>query len=360
MPRARALSPPDVPFEPELIEGIPAPKIQRLLFGHGDIERSFLDAYRSGRMHHAWLLTGRRGIGKATFAFRAAKFLLANGDPSLPAVQSAETLELSDDNPTERKVLSGGHGQLLHMTRDWDFDRKRFKQDLTVDVIRKTTRFFGSTASEGGWRIAIVDAADDMNASSANALLKILEEPPQRSIFFVLAHVPGRLLPTIRSRCRVLPFRPLSEADLRLAISSLTQDFVDDDRLAVAIDLASGSVRQVLDLLLGSGLSVVERVDTQFNAKTQQPLAIHALADQMGRGTGDEVFAVFCLRLRALLQQTARDLARSQETAHLAVRYADAVQKIDAEINTTEAYNLDRRQLVLSVFRTLAALKGKA
>lgn len=210
--------------EADAIAGVPLPRAQTRLIGHGHAEAEILDAYRSARMHHAWILAGPKGIGKATLAFRFARFALAHPDARSADVRAATSLAISDDHPDARKVAGGAHPGLLHLKRPYDPKRKgkdKIKQDLTVDEIRRTVPFFGSTGSEGSWRICIVDAADDMNANAANALLKILEEPPRNSLFLVIAHSPGRLLPTIRSRCRTLRLHELSERQVGEGLSML-------------------------------------------------------------------------------------------------------------------------------------------
>ena len=200
------------------IEGWPAPEEQPAWFGDPAPEQKLLDAFRSGRMHHAWLIGGPKGIGKATLAYRFARFVLAHPDPKSDAVAAARDLAVAEANPAFRKVASRAHPNLLVLERPYDEQGKRFKTKVAVDEIRKTVSFFGSTGGEDNWRIAIVDPADDMNDSSANALLKILEEPPARSLFLIVAHAPGRSLATIRSRCRRLDVPPLSADAIRMAI----------------------------------------------------------------------------------------------------------------------------------------------
>ena len=153
----------------------PAPEEQPAWFGSTDAEAALLEGYRSGRMHHAWLLGGPKGIGKATLAFRLARFVLAHPDPASAEVATATDLSVAPDSPAFRKVANRAHPNLLVLERPYDEQNKRFKTELTVPEIRKTVSFFGSTSGEDGWRIAVVDPADDMNPSSANALLKVLE-----------------------------------------------------------------------------------------------------------------------------------------------------------------------------------------
>ena len=183
------------------------------LFGHREAEMALLNAYRSGRIPHAWLIGGPQGIGKATLAYRMARFVLANSKPMTSSVQRAETLALDPNDPVARQITAGAHGGLLVLERGLN-DRGVMRTVITVDETRETISFFGSTAAVDGWRVCIVDTVDELNPNAANALLKILEEPPQRSLFFLVSHSPARALPTILSRCRKLPLRPLVTDDV--------------------------------------------------------------------------------------------------------------------------------------------------
>ncbi|MET0259003.1 MAG: AAA family ATPase, partial [Methylobacterium sp.] len=170
------------------------------------VEWAELDgAFRSGRMHHAWLLQGPRGIGKASTAFAFARRVLG----AQPLAETGDSA-FEEADPTVRQIAQGSHPNLLHLDRPPVDRGEGFRTQITVDEIRRLNQFFRATAG-GGWRVAIVDPADDLNRSAANALLKTLEEPPERSIFLIVNHMPGRLLPTIRSRCRVLRFAPLAD-----------------------------------------------------------------------------------------------------------------------------------------------------
>ena len=161
------------------------------LFGHREAETALLNAYRSGRIPHAWLIGGPQGIGKATLAYRMARFVLANSNPMAPSVQRAETLALDPGDPIARQITAGSHGGLLVLERGLN-DRGVMRTVITVDETRETISFFGSTAAVDGWRVCIVDTVDELNPNAANALLKILEEPPQQSLFLLVSHAPAR------------------------------------------------------------------------------------------------------------------------------------------------------------------------
>ncbi len=183
------------------------PRETTALFGHREAETALLNAYRSGRIPHAWLIGGAAGIGKATLAYRMARFVLAYRNPLASDVQRAETLGVDPCDPVARHVAAGAHGGLLTLERTLN-DKGVMRTVITVDETRETISFFGSTAAVEGWRVCIVDTVDELNPNAANALLKILEEPPQQSLFLLVSHAPARVLPTILSRCRKLPLRP--------------------------------------------------------------------------------------------------------------------------------------------------------
>ena len=159
-----------------------APRGTAVLYGHGEAERALLDAYRGGRLPHAWLISGPAGIGKATLAYRMARFVLAHPDPRAPQVTGAQSLAIDADHPVARRIAAQAQGDLLVLERTINEKTGKLRQDIQVDDVRRTVGFFGSTAGEGGWRVAIVDSVDELNPDGANALLKMLEEPPRRAL----------------------------------------------------------------------------------------------------------------------------------------------------------------------------------
>src|SRR5258706_1927538 len=187
------------------------PRETSILAGHREAEAALLNAYRSGRIPHAWLIGGPSGIGKATLAYRMARFVLANPDPKAPAVRNATSLTLPDADRTVRRIAAQGHPDLLVLERVVNEKTGKLYTVIRVDDVRRTVPFFGSTAGEGGGRVSIVDTADELQyPQAANALPKIPEEPPRNALLLLISHAPARLLPTIRSRCRRLSLRPLS------------------------------------------------------------------------------------------------------------------------------------------------------
>lgn len=350
---ARAPEIKDTP-EVDALPGLPLPRERGLLVGHQETERQLLDAYRSERLHHAWILGGPKGIGKATLAFRFARFAIANPDRFGTAVAAAQDLSLPEEHPVFRQVASGANPNILHLRRPWDEKSKRFKTELPVDEIRKTVSFFGTTASSSAWRVCIVDAADDMNISSANALLKILEEPPAQCLFLVLSHAPGRLLPTIRSRCRRIDMQPLGNDEIVDGLRDLSPDDLPDaNGLSDLVGFADGSLRSALTLLSGDGLAINKGfISLAEKAPEVDVIALHGLGDLVAaRGQSDN-WESFLHIARQWLHRRMR--ADATSAPGRLVSWADLWEKMNRAAADTDALNLDRKQVVLDVLRNLS------
>jgi len=264
-------------------EAYPHPRKNAAIIGHADAEASLLSAWHSGRMPHAWLITGTPGLGKATLAYRLARFVLKQGadaeaagpgsglfgDAEPTATDGDKTsLAIREDAPIFRRVAQASHSDLLSIERLYDDKRKKLKTDISVDSIRNVGHFLALTPGEGTWRVVIVDTADDMNANAANALLKVLEEPPSNSLIVLTSSMPGRLLPTLRSRCRRLDLKPVADSDLVTALDQMAPDASPDERSA-AIALAAGSPGKALELLEAGGLQVFNDLMAALGAIAQ-------------------------------------------------------------------------------------------
>jgi DNA polymerase-3 subunit delta' len=327
------------------------PRETARLFGHGEAERTLLDAYKSGRVPHAWLIGGPPGIGKATLAYRLARFVLAHPDPQAPAVQNATSLAVAADHPVARRIAAQAHGDLLVLERVINEKTGKLFTEIRVEDVRRSVPFFGSTAGEGGWRVAIVDSVDELNAAGANTLLKVLEEPPARALLLLVNNAPGRELPTIRSRCRRLLLRPLSAADVAQAVAAATGRGADDAEVREAAAAADGSVARALGLLDGPALALRERVLALFaQLPDPDPRALHALGDALG-GSEPATLAAFMDLVNGWL--SSRLAAGSRPTARLAST-AEVWEKVNRAAREVEAYNLERKPLVFAVFGLLA------
>ena len=329
----------------------PHPRETTAFFGHAAAEGALLDAYRGGRIPHAWLIGGPPGIGKATLAYRMARFVLAHAEPSAPAVQAARSLASDPEHPTARRIAARAHGSLLVLERT-EGESGALRTVITVDEVRRTIGFFGRTAGEGGWRVCIVDSADELQyPQGSNALLKILEEPPLRALLLLVSHAPGRLLPTIRSRCRHLAMRPLAPEDIARAAAAVLKRPADDDEVAEAAAAADGSVGRAVQLLSGDALKVRERVTELLAAlPSVDALALHALGDTLGRGD-PQAFAAFVDTVRDWL--SGRLGRGAGEPARLA-QVAEVWEKLNGAAREVEIFNLDRKPMVFAVFGLLA------
>src|SRR4051794_33051860 len=328
------------------------PRETQLLQGHRDAELTLLNAYRSGRIPHAWLIGGAQGIGKATLAYRMARFVLAHRDPGAARVQAASSLELDPADPVSRHVAGGAHGGLLVLERTLN-DKGVMRTVITVDETRETISFFGSTAAVEGWRVCIVDTVDELNPNAANALLKILEEPPKQSLFLLVSHAPARALPTILSRCRKLPLRPLSTEDVIRAAAGACDRPIDDPALAEAASASEGSVARALTLLGGDALKLQQRTAALLATLPKvDPRELHALGDALG--TSDRVaLAAFVDGIDRWIGEKLRTDDANANLPRLA-RLAEVWEKIVRAARDTESYNLERKPLVFSVFGMLA------
>jgi len=336
--------------EPQI--AVPHPRETTALFGHREAEAALLNAYRSGRIPHAWLIGGAAGIGKATLAYRMARFVLAHRDPLGAEVQRAETLFVDPSDPVARHVAAGAHGGLLTLERTLN-EKGVLRTVITVDETRETISFFGSTAAVEGWRVCIVDTVDELNPNAANALLKVLEEPPRQSLFLLVSHAPARVLPTILSRCRKLPLRPLSTDDVIRATAHAANLAPDDPALTEAAAAAEGSVARALTLLGGDALKLQQRtVALLASLPRVDPRELHALGDSLG--LSDRVaLAAFIDGVDRWIGERLRADDPNANLPRLA-RLAEVWEKINRAARDTADYNLERKPLVFSVFGMLA------
>jgi DNA polymerase-3 subunit delta' len=330
-----------------------APRETAVLFGHEAAEQALLDAYKSGRIAHAWLIGGPPGIGKATLAFRFARFVLAHPDPAAPEVQQAVSLAVDPGHAVARRIAAQAQGDVRVLERVVNEQTGKLYTNIRVDDVRRLLSFFSGTAAEGGWRIAIVDSIDDLAREGANALLKVLEEPPARTLLLLVSHSPGRELPTIRSRCRRLLLRPLAEADVVRAVAETTGRGADDPELAQAAAASDGSVSRALALLDGPALALRQRVvEAIGQLPNPDPRALHALADALG-GTDPATLAAFMDLVNGWLSER---LGRGEGDASRLARIAEAWDKVNRHAREVDAFNLERKPFVFSVFAELAAV----
>ncbi|MFN3937997.1 MAG: DNA polymerase III subunit delta' [Gemmobacter sp.] len=363
----------DAAPEPDRVEGAPHPRETGRLFGQPAAEAAFLAAFNAGRLHHGWLLTGPRGVGKATFAWRAARFLLATpeADGGLFAPRPPATLDVDAHHPVSRRMVALAEGRHFLMRRGTEERTGRLLTAISVDEVRRLKAFLQLSAPDGGRRTVIVDAAEDMTDAAANAILKLLEEPPPKVTLFLVSHRPARLPPTIRSRCREIRLPPLAPADLALALDQAGVAAADPTALA---ELAAGSVGEAVRLETAGGVERYREIVALFD---RMPGLDRAAAIAMADGlSGREAEARFDLAMRLieiLLARAARTgavgapppeaapgeaalLARLAPDPPAGRAWAEAAQTALARCRAGRAVNLDAPALLLDMLLRLDAL----
>lgn len=330
------------------MSGFGEPRANPSLLGHAAAEAALLEAAKVGRLHHAWLLAGPEGIGKATLAYRFARRLFAGIGPA------TGSLAIDPGSPVARRVAAGTHADLLSVEREWDDKRKRLKRDIAAEAARAIPPFLHLTAAEGGWRVVIVDGAENLNTHSANALLKVLEEPPPRAVLMLICAAPGRLLPTIRSRCRRLALAPLDDAAMGTLLGEALPELEPAARARLAA-LAEGSPGRALRLAAEEGLAVAGLVDEVMAALPTLPTArALAIAERLGRGETafDTFMDLLCSGIAGLVRRAARGEAVGEERRLAGLRSLDAwggVWQALLRLRVqTDDFNLDRKQAVLT------------
>ncbi len=343
----------DTQPETDRIEGQPHPRETYKLSGQGVALTRAAHAIRNGRVPSAWLIAGPPGVGKATLAYRIARYLLRYGANA----EGPADLAVQPEDPVSKLIEARAHPGLLVLARRAD-EKGKLPTALKVDEVRKLSSFFGLTAADGGWRVAIIDTADDMSEEAANALLKILEEPPPRGLLLVLAHAPGRLLPTIRSRCQRLDLRPLDDETLHTELAQRLPDMNEKDRAAL-LQLAEGSLGMALRLASKEGLELAREAERLLEAHGSPDIpAILALADRIVSGHEDGLkhFGQF------LCQALAKRVRRRAEAGKGAGldRWVELWERFNALFARADALHLEPRQTVLSSALALNTAKRQS
>lgn len=378
----------DAPLpEPDRVEGYPHPRDTRELFGQGRAEDAFLAAWRGGRLHHAWMLRGPQGIGKATLSYRIARALIAqevpmtggffgDADPVVP-----DALAIPADCPVHARIVAQSEPRLFVLKRTPNPNTGRMRGDIAVDDVRAMRRFLQLSAADGGWRVVIVDDADQMNRNAANALLKYLEEPPASCLFLLISHAPAGLLPTIRSRCRTLDLAPLDPDDLAFALSAAGAEPQSGTQAALA-QLSAGSVGLSLRMIAGDGLATYARlVAMMSNGRGVERSAMAQLAEHCAGRQSAQLYASVLALLQIMIARMARAAATGQmppeaapgeqalfaavaSDAHQAAPWAETLARVSASTRHAVAVNLDPASTILDtclqIDSTLARVRSTA
>ena len=322
------------------------PRDATRLEGHQDAEGAFLEALERGRLHHAWLLVGPEGVGKATFAYRAARRLLgARPEPGYGR------LGAGPEDPVFRQVAGRAHPDLVVLERD-DPDANT-RKSIPVDEARALPEFFAKSPGRAAYRVAIIDSADDLNANAANAVLKTLEEPPVRGVLLLVSHRPGSLLPTIRSRCRRLDFSaPPTEAAARWLEAAAD---VSPEAAMALLKMARGAPGRALRLA-GQGALEIDQAARALVARLPavDPSAAQHMADGFRGPEGAQRFALAMDRIAAALHESTT--AAALEGRGALDREAEAWSLVSEAPGEAEAINLDRADAFFTALGRLAAL----
>lgn len=350
-----------------------SPRTNPELIGHPGAEARLLQAWTSGRLPHGWLIAGPKGIGKATLAYRFGRFMLANGDPGAaddgpglfgdelpPAVP--KNLAMDAEAPVFRRVAASGHADLMVIEKGGE--GAEGKTEIVVDQIRRAVHFFSVTAAEGGWRVVIVDGADDMNPSAANALLKVLEEPPERALVILVSHAPGRLLPTIRSRCCRLTLHPLANDIVGEIVQKHRPDIGAGDLPALAA-LADGSPGRAIELADTDGLDLYKMiVGLTGTLPSLDVAAVHALGDRLARRDAEPAYRTATDLMRRWIARIATGtggdtivgegemIAKLRDLGDLE-QWIGVWDKVSRLIADADRLNLDRKQIVINAFHAM-------
>ena len=364
-------------FEP--VEEFTHPRSMSKLLGHEDAEQQLIELFNSGRMPHGLILNGIKGIGKATLAYKFARFLFKNppADPNqnsmfddIGAGEQLNTLDAPTDDPIFRKVASGGHPDLLTIERLYDATKNKTAETLAVSELRKVEPFLRMTSSDGGWRVVIIDDADTMNRNAQNALLKILEEPPKNTLIILITHRLGSLIPTIRSRARMMNIKNL-KAHTMNELLNIKGHNLADHQMEIITSMADGSFGKTLEVLEEGGLDSFAQITAILNeGRNIDWRGVHHLADQTARAGQEQAYKNLTQTLIWLYKTLAFAKARGQglspaalneEPLTLILRNSSLAQlleiceKLTSHFDMTARGNLDKKQAVLGAFQIITA-----
>ena len=366
--------------EPDRVDGAPHPRETRQIFGQDAAQAEFLQAFNSGRLHHGWLITGPKGIGKATLAWQIARFLLTQPIEQSAGLFSAPepptSLAIPPDHPVEARIQAMSEPGLFLLRRGPNEKGDKLAADILVKEVRKLKNFFSLSAADGGRRVVIVDAADEMNVSAANALLKVLEEPPANTILLLVCHQPSRLLPTIRSRCRELRLAPMGPEAMAAALSQADAPEVENP--AALAEISAGSVGEAIRLVNQNGLAIYQELVDLYSSlpRLDRSRALKLAESAAARGAEAKLDLLFALndlllarlaRAGALGQPPAVEVARGEaqllarlsSTPHQARAWADLAQDVGGRTRHGRAVNLDPAALILdTIFKIQKTAAG--
>lgn len=353
------------------------PEKATICVGHEQQEKHFLDLFNHDAIPHAVIFSGLKGIGKTTFAFRLARFLLKHGktvetqnalfgDQGLP--QNATTLDVDPSDPVFARVASGGHADMLHIHREFDATKNKQDTSLKVDNLRRIEHFLRKTASEGGWRIVLVEDADTMNRNAQNAILKILEEPPPKVLIVLITHRPGVLIPTIKSRSRTVKFNPLDERSLNELLQKKDM-ILSIEEMQIVTDMSEGSFGRALKIVEEGGITTLSKItDILSSYPKWRWYEIHQIANRLGPSAQDREYKLFVETLIWIFRKIVFIKAQGQNTLPKYLGFPamedyfnqtplekmlEIADNLNAHFSRTDFSNLDRKDAVRHAFTVI-------
>lgn len=340
-----------------------SPKTNSELFGHEEAERQLLREAAGGKLAHGWIIGGPRGIGKSTLAYRFARMMLAG----------ANTMEMPHDHPVFRRVAAGSHPDLLVVEPLFDAKKGEVKNEISVEQARQIAQFLSLTPGESQWRVVIVDTIDAFNANGANAILKILEEPPPQALLLLISNNPSRLLPTIRSRCRMLKLRAPAGRDFDYTLRHIRPDIEVADLPAL---------REISEGCPGAAVTYAQQgapdlykdiLALMASAPHYDTLRLHGFAETLTGGQMHARFALFAqlslLMLERLSKLSAggsyapifpeeKSLLSGMLTLHPPEVWPVKWQQACEQFSLSQRLHLDYKQVVIAFFHSISSREG--
>ncbi|WP_332060853.1 DNA polymerase III subunit delta' [Bartonella sp. CB74] len=324
------------------IDTVLSPSQNNVIFGHGAVRHFLAQMCKEECLPHALLFEGEQGIGKATLAFHLAWNILSS--------QKDQFLQPECNSITWRQIMRGSHPSLLYISRRFDLKTQKFKTGILIDDVRDIMYFLHQTSQDRGWRIVIIDPADDMNRSAANAILKILEEPPAKTLFVIITHSSGKLLSTIRSRCQQISLRPLRDNEMKQVIAHIfsNQAVTDEEAIETIIQKSKGNPRKAALLICHGGLEIIKTIDTLLEQLVYNPTIVHNFAQTLSSLSSGIQFQQFCDEILDKIQKRAIILAKKGDF-FLSKKCAQAWQEVHQEIWEMQLFNLDKKQFIINL-----------
>ncbi|WP_336288533.1 DNA polymerase III subunit delta' [Bartonella sp. CB60] len=325
------------------IDTVLSPSQNSVIFGHEAVRHFLAQMCKEECLPHALLFEGEQGIGKATLAFHLAWNILSS--------QKGQFLQPECNSITWRQIMHGSHPNLLYISRRFDLKTQKFKTGILIDDIRDIMYFLHQTSQDRGWRIVIIDPADDMNKSAANAILKMLEEPPAKTLFIIVTHSSGKLLSTIRSRCQQISLRPLHDDEMKQVIAHIFshQVIADEEAIETVIQKSKGNPRKAALLICHGGFEIIKTIDTILKQPIYNPAIVHTFAQTLSSPSSGIQFQQFCDEILDKVQKRAIILAEKGDFV-LSKKCAQMWQEVHQEVLEMQSFNLDKKQFIINLF----------